>query len=156
MTTDDDELLQARNVICEFAKKHYDGTQDGAETLNSRRSIDITADDIRKLCLHMFGYRHSFPKACLSLAGQTKPKQAPIPGRDSSKTDAMMPELTPEPVTLNSILEAITQVQTDIKVLDHKFSKQISPISDQISVSLFERENIDQLEKEHKELYATN
>ena len=171
-----DELLQARNVIFEFAKrKHRDETlQDGAETSDpttqklstissftpkSRRSPTTAADDIKELCLYMFGHRSSFPKSCLSSVSQPKSKQLRQPSiTDTTAADhSSTPDPVPsDPISLNTILQAISQVQTDIKLLDSKFSEKFSKLSGQISVSSFsEKETIDGLKKECDALRST-
>ena len=173
-----EELLDARKVIFDSAKKKYcEGIQqDGAETtgdsatqklstisdcdlsLKARRSPATAADDIKELCLYLFGHRKSFPKSCLSSLSQPKAKQAT---QQATITDVVTEGPNPvpvpsKPVTLNLILQAIVQVQSDIKSLDRKFSDQISALSDQIYVSsLSERETIRELRQECDALRST-
>ena len=91
---DIDELLQVRDVIFECAKEKYcDEINDDAETTNetrkipntrstcdfklkSRRSTQTASDDIKELCLFIFGHRKSFPKSCKSSTSQHKSKQS--------------------------------------------------------------------------------
>ena len=78
---DIDELLQVRNVIFESAKEKYcneinddavttDATRNIPNTLSTcdfklkcRRSTQTAVDDIKELCLFIFGHRNSFPKS---------------------------------------------------------------------------------------------
>ena len=107
----------------------------------------------------MFGHRSSFPKSCLSSVSQPKPKRLRHPS--ITGTIAADPSRTPDPVptdpiSLNTILQAILQVQTDIKLLDDKFSEKFSKLSGQISVSSYsEKETIDGLKKECDALRST-
>ena len=170
---DIDELLQVRNVIFESAKEKYcNEINDDAETtdatrnipntlstcdfkLKCRRSTQTAADDIKELCLFIFGHRNSFPKSCMSSTSQHKSKQ-------SKQADAppvtftTMAEPAPEATTLNIILDAISRVETDIKLLDKKLSEHISSFSCQTSVtSLSNKETIDALTKECDSLRST-
>ena len=60
-------------------------------------------------------------------------------------------------MTLHAILAAVTQIQNDIKMLDAKFSNQISAIFDTISVSVAssDKEKIHQLDNERQDHQAT-
>ena len=168
---DIDELLQVRNVIFECAKEKYcNETNDDAETtdetrtmpntlstcdlkLKSRRSTQTAADDIKELCLFLFGHRNSFPKSCLSSTSQHKSKQSQ---QAPPVTVTTLAEPAPEATTLSIILDAISRVQTDIKLLDNKLSEHISSLSCQTSVSsLSNKETIDALTKECDSLRST-
>ena len=71
-------------------------------------------------------------------------------------TVTTMAEPAPEATTLNIILDAISRVQTDIKLLDNKLSEHISSLSCQTSVSsLSDKETIDALTKECDSLRST-
>ena len=123
--------------------------------LKSRRSTQTAADDIKELCLFIFGHRNSFPKSCMSSTSQHKSKQ-------SKQADAppvtvtTLAEPAPEATTLSIILDAISRVQTNIKLLDNKLSEHISSLSCQTSVSsLSNKETIDALTKECDSLRST-
>ena len=59
-------------------------------------------------------------------------------------------------LAMNIILDAISRVQTDIKLLDNKLSEHISSLSCQTSVSsLYDKETIDALTKECDSLRST-
>ena len=169
---DIDELLQARNIVFECAMAKCRNTKDGAETTNdaitnpntpptcgfklkSRRSTQTASNDIKELCLYIFGHRNSIPKCCMSSTSQQQfkqSKQADAP----PVTDSTIAEPVPEPPTLNVILDAISRVQTDITLLDNKLSEHIASLSDQTSVSsLSNKETIDALTKECESLRST-
>ena len=161
------------NVIFECAKEKYcNEINDDAETtdetrnipntrstcdfkLKSRTSTQTASDDIKELCLFIFGHRKSFPKSCMSSTSQHKSrqsKQADAP----PVTVTTMAKPAAEATTLNIILDAISRVQTDIKLLDNKLSEHISSLSCQTSVSsLSDKETIDALMKECDALRST-
>ena len=166
---DIDELLQARNIVFECARAKCSNTKDGAETtsdaitnpntpptcgfkLKYRRSTQTAADDIKELCLYIFGHRNSIPKYCMSSTTQQQSKQS----KQADVPPATIAEPVPGTPTLNVILDAISRVQTDITLLDNKLSAHISSLSNQTSVSsLSTQETIDALAKECESLRST-
>ena len=155
---DIDELLQARNIVFECARAKYRNTKDGTEPtsdpitnpntpptcgfkLKSRRSTQTAADDIKELCLYIFGHRNSIPKYCMSSTSQQQSakhsKQADAP----PATDPTFAEPVPEPPTLNVILDAISRVQTNITLLDNKLSEPIITLQSDICFFLVQPGN---------------
>ena len=132
-------------------------------TMKARISNETVADDIRELCLYMFDHRDGFPKSCLSSVcnPRPKPRKTAVPNCSDNMTGAMTPphvEINTAPagddtsrVTLHAILSAVT-----VKMLDAKFSNQISAIFDTISVSVAssDKEKIHQLDNERQDLQA--
>ena len=182
---DPDALSEARNIIFNAAKDKYrersrtqhgdltDSTFDAASidnyTMKVRRSTDTTADDIRELCLYMFDHRQSFPKSCLSSSSNQlrskQPQKAAMTDCSGNETGAMITQ--PQSIdktptgndvniaTLQSILMGVAQIQNYIKMLDIKFSEKISAISDKLNLVHSDKEMIQQLNNERRDLQAT-